>query len=109
MSAVDGSQHLPGQDTSGRNLPTIWAGKRLRIEIAGAHFPLVSTRTEVKITLSRYDHQSREIVEYEDNFSMNVRGTNVGGINVEGNLRAVDFNSWNNDDVYASIMHPFDW
>lgn len=109
MSAVDGGLHLPSRDTSGRALPTSWGGKRLRLEIAGSHYPLFSTRTEVKLALSRYDLHSREIVLYEDTFSMDVRGTNIGGINVEGDLDTVDLNSLNNSDVYHGIMHPFDW
>ncbi|HHL18310.1 MAG TPA: hypothetical protein ENJ33_01095 [Thiothrix sp.] len=109
MSAVDGGQFLPSTDTSGRHLPAIWVNKKLRLEVSGSHFPLVSTRTEVKLTLSNYDAHSREITVYEDTFNMDVRGTNVGGINVEGRLEAVNLDSWNNSDVYASIMHPFDW
>lgn len=109
MSAVDGGVYLPSVDTSGRTLPTTWGGRRLRLEVAGSHLPAARIRTECKITLSRYDAARREITLYEDTISFAVNGTNVGGINVEGDLEVCPLSHWNNEDVYDGIMHPFDW
>ncbi|NYS26135.1 hypothetical protein HUK65_14165 [Rhodobacteraceae bacterium 2376] len=109
MSAVEGGFPLPAQDTARRSLPLNWAGKRLRLEVAGSHYPLYTTDTKVKFQLTEYDAARREHVLYEDTFMIPCRGTNVGGINVEGHLHQMDIGSWwrgGGERVYNSIMYP---
>jgi len=109
MSMVDGGQHLPNIDSSGRPLPTALNGKNLRIEVSGGHYPLYTTKTNVKLTLAGYDKYARKITLYEDTFNMKIRGTNIAGINVEGKLKEVDLGGLLNDGVYTGIMHPSSW